>query len=89
MLVFGNPPSRNRLVVAWLAGWLVFVAASFLVLAYILPGLIWLAAFALLVPVLVTENVTLRAAIPRALRLARGDVVHQVGTLLTLAVLAI
>ncbi len=82
-------PSWNRLVLAWLAGWLVFVAASFLVLAYILPGLVWLAAFALLVPVVVAESLPLRAAVPRSLRLARGDVVHQVGTLLTLAVLAI
>jgi hypothetical protein len=89
VLVLGGRPSRNRLVLAWLAGWLVFAVASFLVLAYVLPGLAWLAAFALLVPVLVTESLPLPVSLSRAWRLARGDVVHQVGSLLTLAIVAI
>jgi hypothetical protein len=89
VLVLGKQPARNRLVVAWLAGWLVFAPVPFLVLAYLLPGLAWLAAFALLVPVIVVENLPLRAAVSRAWRLARGDVVHQIGSLLTLAILVI
>lgn len=89
VLVLGKQPSRSRLVLAWLAGWLVFAPVPFLVLAYLLPGLVWLAAFALLVPILVAESLPLRAAVLRAWRLARGDVVHQVGSLLTLAILVI
>jgi hypothetical protein len=89
VLVLGRQPSRSRLVAAWLAGWLVFAPVPFLVLAYLLPGLLWLAAFALLVPVIVAESLPLRAAVSRAWRLARGDVVHQAGSLLTLAVVVI
>jgi hypothetical protein len=85
VLVLGGRP-RRRLVAAWLAGWLVLAPVGFLVLAYVLPGLVWLAALALLVPVLVAESLPLRAAVSRAWRLARGDVVHQVGSLLTLAI---
>jgi len=89
VLVLGAQPSRNRLAAAWLAGWLVFAPVPFLVLAYLLPGLVWLAAFALLVPVLVFERLPVRAAVPRAWQLARGDLVHQVGSLFTLAILVI
>jgi hypothetical protein len=86
MLVFEKRPSRGRLVVAWLGGWLAFAPVPFLVLAYLLPGLIWLAAFALLVPVLVAEDLSAPAAVSRAWRLARADLVHQAGSLLTLAI---
>jgi hypothetical protein len=86
MVVLGSSPSRQRLVVAWLAGWLVFAPVPFLVLAYVLPGLLWLAALALLVPVLVVETLPLRAAVGRAWRLARADYVHQAGSLITLAI---
>jgi hypothetical protein len=89
VVVLGDRPPRNRLVLAWLAGWVVFAVASFLVLAYVLPGLAWLAALALLVPVLVTEGLPLRASVSRTWRLARADLVHEVGSLLTLAILAI
>jgi hypothetical protein len=86
VLVLGSRPTRRRLVEAWLAGWLALAPVGFLVLAYVLPGLVWLAALALLVPVLVAESQALRAAISRAWRLARGDVVHQIGSLLTFAI---
>jgi uncharacterized membrane protein YhdT len=89
VLVLGSHPSRQRLAVAWLAGWLVFVPVPFLVLAFILPGLVWLAAFALLVPVLVVESVPLRRAGSRAWQLARADLVHEVGSLLTLAIVVL
>ena len=89
VLVLGNRPSRQRLVVAWFVGWLVFIPAPFLVLAYVLPGLLWLAAFALLVPVLVVESVPLRTAPGRAWRLARADHVHGIGSLLTLAIVVL
>ena len=43
-LVLETRPSCAASVVAWLAGWLVFAPVPFLVLAYVLPGLVWLAA---------------------------------------------
>jgi hypothetical protein len=88
-LVLEGVPGRRRLVAAWLLGWAVFAPAPFLVLAFILPGLLWLAAFGLVVPVLVVEDVRPRAALPRAWRLARADFVHAVGSLFTLAVVVL
>ncbi len=88
VIVLGSRASRARLVAAWLAGWLVFAPVPFLVLAYVVPGLVWLALFALLVPVLVAEDVPLRGAVARAWRLARADYVHEAGSLITLAIVA-
>jgi hypothetical protein len=86
VLVLERHRSRNRLIVAWLAGWLAFAPVVFLVDEYLLPGLVWVVAFALLVPVLVAEDVAVRKAVSRAWRLARADLVHQAGSLLTLGV---
>jgi hypothetical protein len=89
VLVLARRPSRERLVVAWLMGWLVFAPVPFLVLAFVLPGLAWLASFALLVPVVVVETLPLRNAVARAWQLARADLVHEVGSLLTLAIVVL
>jgi hypothetical protein len=86
VLVLEGHPSRRRLAVAWLAGLLVFAPVPFLVFAYVLPALIWLASLALLVPVLVVEDVPQRGAVSRAWRLARADYVHELGSLITLAI---
>ncbi len=86
VLVLGSRPPWSRLIVAWLAGWLVFAPVPFLVLLFVLPGLIWLAGFALVVPVLVVEPAPARGAFGRAWRLARADFVHAAGSLLTLGV---
>jgi hypothetical protein len=89
VLVLEASPPRRSLVAAWLVGWLVFAPVPFLVLGFVVPGLLWLAAFGLVVPVLVTEDVSLRAALPRAWRLARADFVHALGSLFTLAVVVL
>lgn len=89
VLVLEHRPSRERLVVTWLAGWAVFAPLPFLVLAYLVPGLVWLAAFALLVPVLVVESLPVRGAVSRAWQLARVDLVHEIGSLLTLAIVVL
>jgi hypothetical protein len=89
VLVLRSRPRRSRLVSAWVAGWLVFVPAPFLVLAYVVPGLLWLGSFALVVPVLVVENLGIRGAVSRAWRLAKADYVHAVGSLFTLAVVVV
>jgi hypothetical protein len=89
VLVLGGSPSRRRLVEAWLLGWIVFAPVPFLVLAFVLPGLLWLAALGLVVPVLVVEEIPVRAAIPRAWQLARADYLHMLGSLLTLGIVVV
>ncbi len=89
VIVLGARPTRRRAVVAWAVGWLVFVPVPFLVLAFIVPGLAWLAAVGLVVPVLVVEGAHVRDAFARAWRLARSDYVHAVGSLLTLGILVL
>ena len=86
LLVLGARPARRRLALAWLAGWLVFAPVPFLVLAFVVPGLLWLAALGLVVPALVAEEVPSRLAVARAWRLARADYLHAAGSLATLAV---
>jgi MFS family permease len=88
-LVLEAAPPRRRLVAAWLFGWLVFAPVPFLVLAFVIPGLLWLAALGLVVPVLVVEEIPVRAALRRAWQLARADFVHALGSLFTLAVVVI
>ena len=86
MIVLDVQPARPRLVAAWLAGWVAFAPVPFLVVAFILPALAWLAAVGLVVPVLVAEDLPPRAAFGRAWRLGRADFVHALGTLATLAI---
>jgi hypothetical protein len=89
MLVLEETPPPRRLVAAWLLGWLVFAPTPFLVIAFVIPGLLWLAAFGLVVPVLVAEAVPTRTALSRAWNLARADFAHAVGSLFTLAVVVV
>jgi hypothetical protein len=86
VLVLHNRPPNRRLVVAWLVGWLVFAPVPFLVLAFIVPALAWLAAVGLIVPVLVVEDLRPRRALGRAWQLGRADFVHALGSLATLGI---
>jgi hypothetical protein len=86
VFVLERRPPRSRLVVTWLVGWLVFAPVPFLVLAFVVPGLAWLAGLGLVVPVLVVEEVPLRRAFARAWQLARADLLHAIGSLGTLAI---
>ena len=88
-VVLEKRPPLAQLVRAWLAGWLVFVPAPFLLLGFILPALAWLAALGLVVPVLVAESLGIRAALRRAWQLARADYIHVLGSLATLALLVL
>jgi hypothetical protein len=73
-------------LVAWVVGWVVFAPVPFLVVAFVLPGLAWLAAVGLVVPVLVVEELPPRRALARAWQLARADYVHALGSLATLGI---
>jgi hypothetical protein len=77
---------RIRVLPALVAGILVFVPFPFLVTIFILPGLAWLAAFGLVVPVLALERRALLEGFRRAFDLARADFVHALGSLATLAI---
>lgn len=80
---------RRRLFAAWLIGWAVFAPVPFLVIAFVVPGLFWLTAFGLAVPVLIAEEVSARKSLRRAWRLARADFGHALGSLFTLAVVVL
>jgi hypothetical protein len=86
VLVLDARPTTRRALLAWIVGWLVFAPVPFLVLAFVVPGVAWLAAFGLVVPVLVVEDVRLRAALARAWRLARADYLHALGSIATLGI---
>jgi hypothetical protein len=68
-------------------GVLVFIPFPFFTAFFILPGLVWLAAFGLVVPVLALERIGFWLAFLRAYKLARADFVHTLGSLATLAIL--
>jgi hypothetical protein len=76
-------------IVAYLTGVLVFVPFPFLVTLFILPGLAWLALFALAVPAALVERLDVRAAFGRGLRLARADYVHVLGGLAALGLVVL
>lgn len=69
------------------AGVLVFLPFPFLTAFFVLPGLVWLAALGLVVPVLALEEIGFGTAFLRAYKLARADFVHALGSLATLAIL--
>jgi len=89
VLALERRPPWRRLAVAWACGWLVLVPVPFLVVGFVLPALVWLAAVGLVVPVLVVEDTPPRAAFGRAWQLARAGYVHALGSLVTLGLLGI
>jgi hypothetical protein len=86
VMVLERRPRAARLVTAGVVGWIVFAPVPFLVLAVVLPALMWLAAVGLVVPVLVVEDSSVRGSLRRAWQLARADYVHALGSLATLAI---
>jgi hypothetical protein len=70
---------------AWLvaiaAGALVFLPAGFLVPWFSLGATGWLAIFGFVVPAAMLEGLSFRRVFPRAVELARADLVHAVGSL--------
>ena len=86
-IVGGVRPSPSVVARAIVVGSIVFAPAAFLTLLFVLPAVAWLALLGLVVPVLVLEGLGVRAALRRAIQLARADYVHALGSLATLAVL--
>ena len=86
LIATGERSSTRRLVTAFVGGLLVVLPVPLLVLLYILPAVAWLAFLGLVVPVAVIEGFALRPALARAVRLARADYVHALGSLAAVTV---
>ncbi len=86
LVVTRERPPQRVVVRAFGAGLLVILPVPVLVLIYVLPALAWLALFGLVVPVVLVERLPLRAAFIRAVRLARADYVHALGSLAAITV---
>jgi hypothetical protein len=82
---------RNAPLATWVRaivlGSLAFAPAAVLLPWFALLAFGWLAFVGLVVPVVMIEGAGWRSAFPRALRLARADYVHALGSLATLAIL--
>jgi hypothetical protein len=78
--------TRGRFFRALGGGTLAFVPVPFLVLVYALPAVAWLALVGLVVPAILYEDLSIRAGFGRAIRLARADYVHALGSLATLVI---
>jgi hypothetical protein len=85
----GAPVRGKAGLIAYVTGVLIFLPFPFLVLLYILPGLMYLAFVGLAVPAALVERLGVRAAIARGVRLARADYVHVLGSLATLALVVV
>lgn len=86
VIVAARPLPRRRLVIASLAGLIVFVPFPALVLLYILPAVAWLALVGLAVPVAVLEGAGVVESIKRGYRLGRADYVHSLGAMAALGI---
>jgi hypothetical protein len=79
------PVGRWALAVA--LGTIAFLPAAFLLPWFALLAFAWLAVVGLVVPVVMIEGGGPTSAFARAVRLARADYVHALGSLATLAIL--
>ena len=86
LLLAKEQPPRRALLQALAAGTIVFLPVPVLVRLFVLPGILWLALFGLVVPVIVLEGLRFRDAFARARTLALADYVHAAGSLSTLAI---
>jgi len=88
VLVRNAVVDRRRVALAFVAGFVIFVPAPFLIQIWLLPGVAWLALVGLAVPAILVEGLGLGAGLRRALRLARADYVHVLGSLATLVLIS-
>jgi hypothetical protein len=86
LLALGKRADARTWGRALLAGWLAFFPVPALLLVFILPAVAWLALVGLVVPVILAEELGLRAAFRRAVELARADYIHALGSLATLVI---
>jgi hypothetical protein len=87
LLASGKTAALRAWVLAVVLGTVAFVPAAFLLPWFALLAFAWLAWVGLVVPVVVIEGAGARAAFGRAVRLARADYIHALGSLATLGIL--
>jgi hypothetical protein len=87
-IVEPGPLDRSVLWTGVAAGYAVFLPAPFLYSFFILPAVVWLALFGLAVPAALLERLGFRDSLRRGLALARADLVHSIGSLATLVIVA-
>ena len=88
-LVTGADVRSRRGVVAYCLAVVLFLPVPLLVAIFILPALVWLSLVGLAVPAVLVEGLGIRAALGRALQLAKADFAHVLGGLATLALVVI
>jgi hypothetical protein len=76
---------RRRAATAFAVGLLVFAPFPVLIRLYVLPGVVFFAVFGLAVPAAVIERLGVGDALRRGAQLARADLMHAIGGLITLA----
>lgn len=86
VIVAAGPVPRRRLLVAFVAGLIVFVPFPALVQLYVLPAIAWLALVGLAVPTAVLEGTGVIASLKRGYRLGRADYVHSLGAMAALGI---
>jgi hypothetical protein len=86
VIISGTRPSRPQLLTALTCGIIAYLPVPFLALLLVVPALMWLAFIGLAVPVAVIEGAAVRRSFDRAMRLARADYLHALGSLAALAV---
>ena len=89
VLVSPRPVRRESIEIGFIVGVLAYLPVPILAVAFLLPALAWLAFVGMAVPAAVMEGHRLRAAFARGRQLARADYVHVLGSLATLAIVAL
>ena len=84
-IVVGGRPSAAAYGVALV----LFLPVPFLARVYVLPALAWLALLGLAVPAAMVEQLGVRRALRRGLRLATADYAHALGSLCVLAIVVV
>jgi hypothetical protein len=79
-------PARGTWIRALVVGTLVFLPAAAFFPWFAILSVAWLALVGLVVPVVIAEDLPVRAALRRAVELCRADYVHTLGSLATLVI---
>jgi hypothetical protein len=87
VIVSPERPPLRAVLTGIAVGYVVVIPLPVLLLAFVLPGVAWLALFGLAVPAAVIERLGFLPAIRRGFRLALADFVHALGSLATLVIL--
>src|SRR4029079_5425750 len=83
VLALGWPVPRRNLIIAFVAGLIVFIPAPLLLRVFVLPLVLWLGVVGLAWPAAVVEGLGIRRSLRRGLALGRTDYLHAAGSIAT------